>query len=100
MGVGLYLRGTFRSSKRKDPVTGWLTDVANWVGEFADDDDFLGSYYVRARQGRTHDDRPALFVDLHPCAEEVEFIVPESGEVIVSAKTSTVGPGYHTALCH
>jgi hypothetical protein len=38
-------------------------------------------------------------VRLHPAAEELELIIPGRGTLIASAKTSTVGPGYHIFLC-
>jgi hypothetical protein len=67
--------------------------VRSWLEEHAGEP--LES--VRLRQ----DDResPAVIVDLHPCAEDVEIVVREPGRVAVSAKTSTVGPGYHGYLC-
>jgi hypothetical protein len=38
-------------------------------------------------------------VQVHPCAEEVEFCVVEANLCSVAAKTCTVGPGYHIFLC-
>lgn len=96
MGVGLYIRGTCASAGAVDD---WLAGVQYWFDEDIAGDPFWGNFLTRCRSGTTHDDRPALFVLIHPAAEEVEFIVPEPGKVLVSAKTSTVGPGYHTALC-
>ncbi|MDP1661020.1 MAG: hypothetical protein Q8L55_03810, partial [Phycisphaerales bacterium] len=43
------------------------------------------------------DKTPLLELLLHPSAEAVEFRVSEK-RVVVSAKTSTVGPGYHAAV--
>ncbi len=43
-------------------------------------------------------DGTMLRVRLHPTAEDVE-VVAKDNHVIVSAKTSTTGPGYHTYLC-
>ena len=37
-------------------------------------------------------------VTFHPAAEPVEFGFGDDGELVVSAKTSTVGPGYHAML--
>ncbi len=100
MGVGLYLHGQYQPPKsKKDPVGDWLQSVANWFEDDIAGDKFWGNFLTRCRRGTTHTDRPALFVTIHPAGEEVEFIVPESGRVTVSTKTSTVGPGYHTALC-
>src|SRR5262245_38326120 len=101
MGVGLYLQGRYRASakKSKDPAGAWLERVADWLDNDVGGDKFWGNFFKQCQLGTTHDDEPALFVAIHPAGEEVEFIVPEPGRVIVSAKTSTVGPGYHTALC-
>jgi hypothetical protein len=100
MGVGLYLSGRYPSrSRAKDPARAWLKTVEKWFGEPLAADDFWSHFYIRPRQGVTHDDRPALFLPVHPAGEEVEIIVPQPGRVLFTAKTSTVGPGYHTALC-
>jgi hypothetical protein len=97
MGVGLYIHhGTYDSATTPDD---WLAGVRDWFDEDLDSDPFWGHFLTPSRTGATHDDRPAVFVQIHPAAEEVEFIVAEPGKVLVSAKTSTVGPGYHTALC-
>lgn len=45
------------------------------------------------------DGRPALQVVLHPTAEAVEFVAWDPRTLVVSAKTSSVGPGYHIYLC-
>jgi len=42
---------------------------------------------------------PTLFCQLHPAAEEVYFYLLDLDHLVVSAKTSTVGPGYHIFLC-
>jgi hypothetical protein len=100
MGVGLYLQGRYRApATKKDPADYWLARVTNWFEGDISADKFWGNFFTRCRRGTAADDHPALFVAIHPAGEEVEFIVPEPGRVTVSAKTSTVGPGYHTALC-
>lgn len=100
MGVGIYLQGRYRSpAKKKNAVEGWLADVRSWFDAGIAGDDIWGDIPIGARDDISHDDHPAVFLDLHPAAEDVEVIVPEPGRVIVSAKTSTVGPGYHTSLC-
>src|SRR5262249_26333323 len=100
MGVGLYLNGHYPSpAKTKEPIRDGLNSIATWFDEEIDGDEFWGYFLTRCRHGQTYDGKPALFVTIHPAGEDVEFIVPEPGQVTVSAKTSTVGPGYHTALC-
>src|SRR5688572_27842637 len=100
MGVGLYLNGSYDLAAETDEaVADWLEDMSSWFDEEISGDPFWGNFFLRCRTGETHDGRPALYVFIHPAAEEVDIIVPEPGRVTVSAKTSTVGPGYHTALC-
>jgi hypothetical protein len=50
-------------------------------------------------RGKNSAEHATLFVQIHPCAEDVEISVPESGLCLVTAKTSTAGPGYHIFLC-
>src|SRR5262245_61329144 len=100
MGVGLYLNGRVQlPAKKKDPVGDWLESISNWFNEDIAGDELWGHFITTCRLRKTQDKKPALFVSIHPAGEDVEFIVPEPGRIIVSAKTSTVGPGYHTALC-
>jgi hypothetical protein len=101
MGVGLYLQGRYRSpaKKKSQAPAVWLDSVATWFENVAGADDFWGHFLTTCQTGQAHDGQPALFVSIHPAGEDVQFIVPEPGRVIVSTKTSTVGPGYHTALC-
>jgi len=47
---------------------------------------------------RSASDEGRYVVQLHPAAEDVEFSM-DDGVIVVSAKTSTVGPGYHAFLC-
>ena len=91
MGVGLYLTGRCRATG--DDPEAWLDRVQSWLEEHA------GEPLESARLGQDGEDRPSVLVNLHPCAEDVEIAVPEPGRVVVSAKTSTVGPGYHAFLC-
>jgi hypothetical protein len=91
MGVGLNLTGRYPATL--DDAETWLGQVHSWLEKHAGEP--LGS----ARFGRDGDGNPAVLVNLHPCAEDVEIAVPETGQVVASAKTSTVGPGYHAYLC-
>ncbi len=94
MGVGLYLTGTFTSQKEGQIAASWLEEVAAWLE--ANEEEPL----VTCRHGENNEELPTLFVQLHPCAEDVELAVSEPGRAHVSAKTSTAGPGYHIFLCH
>jgi hypothetical protein len=80
MGLGLYLAATPRVSNPLDVV----------------------EHHVRARHqdvlealGRADG---LLAVSLHPAAEDIEFAF-DGRQLTVSAKTSTVGPGYHAYVC-
>ncbi len=100
MGVGLYLQGSFSPPAGDNPVQDWFNQVSEWfddAGIVADKP--WGNLLIECQTGKTHNRQPALLVAIHPAGEDVEFIVPVPGQLIVSAKTSTVGPGYHTALC-
>ena len=89
MGVGLYLTG---ESAAQRPET-WLASAQNCLSGLAAD------MLLESRPTSDSDDHPGIAVLLHPCAEDLEILVPEIGRVIASAKTSTVGPGYHIFLC-
>ncbi len=80
MGLGLYLAATPRVSNSLDVV----------------------EHHVRARcqellEGLSRDEN-RFNVRLHPGAEDVEFTL-DGDRLLVSAKTSTLGPGYHAYLC-
>ena len=91
MGVGLYLSGRWKGAA--DDPEAFLDRLQSWLEEHA------GEPLESVRLGRDGEDRPAVVVSLHPCAEDVEIAVPEPGRVAITAKTSTVGPGYHAFLC-
>ena len=95
MGVGLYLTGTFPIEGRHKghKAENWLEEVAAWL-EIKETEPL-----ILCHQGKNNEEQPALFVQIHPCAEDVEITVSEPGRVYVAAKTSTVGPGYHIFLC-
>jgi hypothetical protein len=93
MGVGFHLAGSYASRGEGDSPADWLGEVAAWLQ--AQEEEPL----MHCRTGRCEHGEAALFVHVHPGAEELEFCVPEPGRVIASAKTSTVGPGYHIYLC-
>jgi hypothetical protein len=93
MGVGFCLTARYRSSEYGQSGEDWLDQLAAWLEGHEEEP------LMFCRQGSGDDDQPTLFVHVHPSAEEVEFTVPEPGLLAVSAKTSTVGPGYHAFLC-
>lgn len=91
MGVGFYLTGRI-GGDRADPEA-WLARVRSWFEEHC------GEPLEGVRLGRDREGNPTLFASLHPCAEDLEIIVPEHATVVATGKTSTVGPGYHIFAC-
>src|SRR5579859_2078444 len=42
---------------------------------------------------------PVLLVELHPAAETLRVVLQRDNNIVVSAQTSSVGPGYHIYVC-
>lgn len=78
------------SSPASDPDQ-LMQGIENWVRKKYPD------AVLRIRQGRV-ETFPAVFCLLHPAAEEVELSLTSPDQVVASANTSTVGPGYHVFL--
>jgi hypothetical protein len=95
MGVGLYLKGHIAAEGKltRAQAESWLKRVARWLPGAA------GECWLGSRQGRRDGKWPALFLSLHPGAEEVELWLTASGRLTASATTSPVGPGYHVFVC-
>ena len=93
MGVGLYLTGTYPSGAVETSSDDWLERVASWIESHEVEPLML------CRTSMCEEGEAILLVQIHPCAEEVEFRSPEAGVCVVAAKTSTAGPGYHIFLC-
>lgn len=88
MGLGIYLTGRIRT-----PAERFLRQAEAWAREH------LSETLVRAVPRTNSEGQEALFLRLHPAAEDVELCLPDAGRVMLSAKTSNVGPGYHIYLC-
>jgi hypothetical protein len=97
MGVGIYLAGRYEPGRSS--VELWLQRVSDWFDEDLAADPVWGNLLTTTEQGERSDSDLALFVNFYPDNEAVEFFVPQPGRMIVSAKTSILGPGYHIALC-
>jgi hypothetical protein len=91
MGVGFHLTGRYEHSGQS--VESWLDSVGTWLEANA------GAALEHVRVGEDEDARPTLFAGFHPCAEELEIVIPQPGKVAATAKTSTAGPGYHIYAC-
>jgi hypothetical protein len=85
MGLGFYLTGNYDVSRKQSETSPdqWLEQVASWLEVHS------GEPFEGVRQGHDREKRPGVFAQLHPCAEELEIIVPKSGRVISSAKAAT-----------
>jgi hypothetical protein len=97
MGVGIYLAG--RYEPRRASAEQWLQRVGDWIDEDLAGDPVWGNLPTTTHQGQRGDGEPALFGNFYPENEAAELFVPQPGRMIVSAKTSILGPGYHIALC-
>lgn len=87
MGVGLRLIG------RHEGGADLLSRVDDWIRQECRE------AWMAAANVTDADGRPALQVLLHPTAESVEIVSWDPKTLVVSAKTSSVGPGYHLYLC-
>ena len=92
MGVGFHLTASYPLADAQS-AEDWLTDVAAWL-EGHEEEPLMVCRHDHCEHGEA-----ALFVHVHPGAEEMELCVPEPGKLIASAKTSTAGVGYHVFLC-
>lgn len=68
-----------------------MNRIENWVRQK------YSGMLPMTRQGVV-ESSPTLFCVLHPAAEEVELTLIKPEYLVVSANTSTVGPGYHAFL--
>jgi hypothetical protein len=90
--IGLLLAGRYVEGKRPLPARQWLAQVADWLDEAAGDVP-LESAILPTPQG------PALRARIHPAADDLTLLAAGAGRVVVSARTSGAGPGYHRWLC-
>jgi hypothetical protein len=90
LGVGFQLLGRFeRTLSSPDEI---LREMEKWVRKYCFD------LAASTRIGFS-ETTPTLFCQLHPAAEELELAVLDLDHFAASAKTSTVGPGFHIFLC-
>ena len=79
MGVGFHLSATYPNLDGGQSGDDWLAEVAAWVEAHETEP------LMVCRQAHCDKGEPALFVHVHPGAEEIEFCVPEPGRLIASA---------------
>jgi hypothetical protein len=86
------LRGTYRRNFLGRPsASDWLRQAAGLWRELEPD---LVDLRIRDVDGV-----PTLSIQAHPAVEHMEVTIPAGGQVVVSANTSTGGPGYHRRMC-
>lgn len=90
MGVGFQLLSKFERTLNSPDE--FLRELETWVREYAAD------LSPSTRIGFS-EDQPTLFCQLHPAAEELHLSLVDLDHLVASAKTSTVGPGYHIFVC-
>lgn len=89
MSLGLRLRAEFASPIQD--VDDFMKRVQAWIR----------SSFPEARPKVRIDELdgyPALFCRFHPAAEELDLTLFDAKHIVVSANTTTVGPGYHAFL--
>ena len=89
MALGLRLLAKFDPGV-KEPET-FMKNLAEWVERRCSD------LLPQIKYAKVND-APAIFCRLHPAAEPVEFTLRDANHLLVSASTSSVGPGYHLFL--
>jgi hypothetical protein len=89
VSLGLRLLAKFASPSREPEQL--MKQIADWVEQKCSD------LLPKTRQGFV-ELSPTVFCQLHPGAEEVELSLIDPEHLVVSANTSTVGPGYHIYL--
>jgi hypothetical protein len=100
MGVGIYLKASYPTSFfSKNRPKAFFQRVSTWLKEVATADEVWKHLPIQCYPGTSFDNYPMLSVALHPCGENLEIIAPKPGHLIFTNKTSTIGPGYHIALC-
>lgn len=88
MGLGLYLYGDVLA-----PRLALLEEISAFVRERH------GDVLLRRHIDVNESGHRALWLSLHPAEEDVEIRAVGPKRLLVSARTSGAGPGYHTFLC-
>jgi hypothetical protein len=98
MGLGFQLTGRYEGKKGLLARAASPERFLKSVRRGFDESDW--PHPVTTTLGQDDEGTPALWVQLHPAAEPLEIIAgPGEGQFTATARTSTVGPGYHVHLC-
>lgn len=90
MGIGFQLLATLERALASPYEI--LQEMEAWVKAYCVD-------LVPSTRIGFSETTPTLFCQLHPAAEELEVSFLDLNHIVVSARTSTVGPGYHIFVC-
>jgi hypothetical protein len=90
MSVGFLLLGEMRQIVLEP--TGFFDKLEKWIRQRTE------MLEPSIRRG-FDEEKPCLFCNFHPAAEDVEILLKAPDQITVSANTSSVGPGYHIYLC-
>src|SRR5438067_12358179 len=90
MSIGFRLLAQFEQAQKRPEEA--LARIEQWFGSRCAD-------LVPSFRTGVVDANPTLFCQFHPAGEEVEFSFLDERRFIVTANTSSVGPGYHILLC-
>ena len=93
MGVGLYLTGRYGGRTAKLTPRKWLDRVEKWLRKNG------GEFLASTRHGKSTAGKTALFVGLHPAAEDVEIIAP-AVEALRAQGITASGPTPADSLFH
>ena len=89
MAVGLRLLAKLASPVEQPEKL--MNQIAEWLKQKCSD-------LVPEISQTSIDNSPVIFCHLHPAAEEVELSLLDRERMVVSASTSSAGPGYHIFL--
>lgn len=90
LGVGFQLLARFERTLASPDD--FLRELEAWICEYCVD------LSPSTRIGFS-EDQPTLFCQVHPAAGELYLSLVDLDHLVASAKTSTVGPGYHIFVC-
>lgn len=91
MGVGLHLVARHKARLFGGRLK--LSSIDAWFRKACPET------WMDSSTGKDDSGQPTLFLQLHPCSEQIRLSLTGNNALIVSAKTSTTGPGYHRYLC-
>jgi hypothetical protein len=95
MSLGIQLRGvrTDANAGARVAPAAWLNSIAAWASERCEDCLESVPAVWEFENGR------GISIELHPCAEALSITSGPEDEALLTANTSSAGPGYHQYVC-